>query len=83
MKIYVIVTDEVYDFENFDHKPIAFTKRELAEKEMDAIREGVKEEFENDFDTFVDGKDGFEMYNDGCYSEGHYSATIYEIDLIG
>ena len=81
MKIYVIITDEVYEFENFEHAPIAFYKREDADAELNSIKEQVKEEFKNEFETFDETKNGFEMYADGYYSQGHYTAYIYEVEV--
>ena len=81
MKVYVLTINEVYDYEEFNHNPRVFMKREDAIAELNDIKEEAKEEFAEDFDQFDDGENGFEMYADGRYSEGHYSVYVHEVEV--
>lgn len=85
MKIWVITIDEVYDYENFKHTPIAFSKEAEARKELDTFRKGIKtdykSELEEDHWLYEDGEDYCEVYEDGCYAQNHYSVRLNEVEL--
>ena len=53
MKIYVLTISEVFDFEDFSHKPKAFYKFEDAVAEMNSISNGFEKE--TDIESEIDG----------------------------
>ena len=78
-KMYIIVCDEVYDYENFPHKPLVY----FSEKEVKAALEELKSLIKKEYPSwmFDDGETSISCYLDGEYSCNHYDATIYEYDL--
>ena len=73
--------DEVYDFENFLHTPRVYTDYDKAKADFEDIKEDAKREFADDFNEIEEGKDYFEMYAEGYYSEGHYTIRIDEVEV--
>ena len=84
MKIWVITIDEVYDYENFPHDPIAFSNEKDAKEQLDTFRQGLKKDYESELESnwlYEDGERYCEVYEDGCYGTNHYSVRLSEIEL--
>ena len=85
MKIWVITYDEVCDFENFPQRPIAFKDESEARKMMERIKEDILSDYadnlQDDDWVFDESADCLEVYEDGRYSENHFSAVLNEIEV--
>ena len=79
-KVYVIVIDDVVEFENNPHAPKLFREEKSAYAEMDRLRRKV-DNFPNHWQIVVDEKDCFECYPIGEYSENHYCLTLYCVEI--
>ena len=87
MKLYIIVIDEVYDYQQYRHAPVIRLTKDEASKELVRLRNEVLRNYENDLgegmrDSYTKGE-SFEVYLDGEYSVTHYNATIHEVEVDG
>ncbi len=83
-KIFVVTISEVSDMCDYPHPPYACDTIEKAKNKIKELYETAlseyKEEFDDEFDD--DSSDTcVELYASGRYSEDHYSATIYEVEV--
>ena len=84
MKLYIITIDDVFDFENFHTQPIVKTSIKEARKELGRLFRSAKETLEDHLgdDMAIErNENGFDIYNDGSWSETHYAATIDCIEV--
>lgn len=81
MKIYVITIHEVYEFENYPHRPIAFVKEEDARKEFDRIIKNAKEMAETEDYDFDLGESCASFYRDGEWPEYHFDVNLEEVKV--
>lgn len=81
MKVYVIVIDEVFEFETFDHRPEVFSVFDDAKKRFDDIVEQAKIEFLECGWEENEGAGFFETWPDGYWGTSHYSVNVYTVDL--
>lgn len=80
-KIYIITISEVFDFEDFGHKPEAYRNREEAQKRYEDIVEEAKREFaENDWEE-AQGASYYETFPNGYWGTSHYAVYLSEVDL--
>lgn len=86
MKAYVIVVDDVYDFERSASVPsVKFTKKE-AQKEMRYLANEVKPYFVKRYAeglVYSSGDMSIEMYPEGYFGQTHYVVSIHQIDIPG
>ena len=87
MRVFVLTINEVYDYEEFTHKPRVFATLKNARK--------AKDEFVNNFKRTVDLTDTidgdewveditdntYDAYIDGRYAENHYRVTIQSVEV--
>jgi hypothetical protein len=84
MKLYIITIEDVYDGDSTHHQPIIKKSIEEARQTMQDLYNENKSYYDGDgfvIDDFVPGSDCFEMYEDGYYSQNHYSAVIDEVEI--
>ena len=81
MKVYIIIINEVYDFEEMNHEPRVFATKESAFDAMRDIISNAKEEYGDDFNTIEETETSIEMYDDGTYAQSHYVAYIKECEV--
>ncbi len=84
MKIFIITISEVYDFETFFNKPIAYMSEKEAQKELKRLYDSAKQEYNDKFDTedIIEGT-SFSLYPDGYHATSHYDAQINEVEVNG
>lgn len=81
--VYVLTINEVSEFEQFDHEPVVYEKREkaralLAKARGDAIEDYIDEE-EPAYVINNDTPDYFSLYNEQeGWSHTHYEVSITE-----
>ena len=87
-KVFVVVINEVSEFEQFDHDPEVYEEREkarelLAKARQDAINEYLDEEDEDSFCTIdKDTPDYFALYDsEQGWSHTHYEVSITECEI--
>ncbi len=90
-KVYVVTINEVSDFEQFDHTPVVFSKREDAEKYLAQAKKEAIEDYEPDdkgeseeecgMCISADQPDYFALYEGNSWSETHYEVTIDECEI--
>lgn len=82
MEIFVVVINEVYDMETFDDNVKVFHEETEATKYLNDQKESAlhdyREKFEEEDIGFTENDYGFEVYEDGCYSEFHVTGQIYK-----
>ena len=84
-KVFVVVIDEVYDYEQGYHKPIVFADREKASKYLKNTYEQVLKEFEDtayDMHEFAEDGSNGEIWVDGSYTTDHWCITLYETEIV-
>ena len=85
MKIYIVIVEDVYDFQITDNKPMAFETYESAKRCFDEAVDAFKtvNPIDNDDDSFKEESwnNHYEYYEDGRFIENHFSVTIHEIEL--
>lgn len=80
--IYVVTIEEVYDFQEFTHKPRAFSKKEDALKFLKSTYEDVKEDYDDSYEKeYEDGDKGACIYKDGYWSSDRWIITMSECEL--
>ena len=82
--IWIITIDEVCDYEEFGQRPQAFEKEEDARAMLERFKKDIKSDYAdelNDGWAYDEGRNFVEVYNDGWYSQDHYSVHLYEIEL--
>lgn len=84
MKVYIITIHEIFDFEHFQHDPMAFYNFEDAKTELKNIADVVLAENEkygyNDWE--VEQTDtSFSTYPEGYWGTSHYDAKISEVEI--
>ena len=84
MKLYIITISDVYDFESFFIKPLAFLSEKEAQKELKRLYKSAKETYKDEYDSedIVKGK-SFSLYPDGSHGTSHYDAAISEVEVEG
>ena len=85
MKAFVIIINEVVDFDKFVHEPIVCATKDVAQREYNRIIAEVKEAYASEIDDgweVNESDDCFETYPEGGYSGNHYSAAIYEVEVV-
>ena len=80
-KVYVIVVDDVVEYESNYHAPKVFKDEKSAYDEVERLKR-VADEFPNHWQIILDEKDCFESYPMGDYSANHYCVTMYKVDLL-
>lgn len=80
-KIYVITIHEVYEFENFTHKPMAFSKEEDARKEFDRLVKDAREMAGAEDYEFDLGENSASFYRVGEWPEYHYDVILEEVEV--
>lgn len=84
MKVYVIIMDEVYGFENYVHTPEAYLNKETALKALDDWKDDLKADYADELEdgwVYEDGEMYCEVYEDGNYSENHYTIYLKEVEV--
>lgn len=89
MKVYVLTINEVSEFEQFDHDPEAFAKKEdarkmLAKARADAIGDYLEEDDDEDCSCAIDKDtdDYFALYSQTeGWSHTHYEASVTECEV--
>lgn len=77
--MYIIVVDDVYDYDKTPHKPLVFFSYDDALKSLTHLKDTIQRETPNwEMET---GTDSFSCYLDGEYSCNHYDAVIYEYEF--
>lgn len=86
MKVFVVVTESVWDVTNNELKVDVFKTKEDALKKVTFIKEDEVETYRDNFDEeeieveeYKDG--GFEVYQDGYWSENHTICKIFEREM--
>lgn len=86
MKAYVIVVDDISDFERSASVPsVKLTKKE-AQKEMRYLANEVKPYFVRQYGdglVYASGDMSIEMYPEGYFGQTHYVVSIHQIDIPG
>lgn len=77
-KCYVIVIDEVYDYETQFHKPEVYTTKEKASHRLSFLYHQFNDELDNDWKRSV-SDDCASFYLDGEYSCNHLDITLHEV----
>jgi hypothetical protein len=86
MKVYVLIVDDVYEYERFKHDARVFADAETAlaalDKEYKDVSEMLKDNG-NDWvsDVYKKGFASFSMYPDGYWGTSHYDAWIDEVEV--
>ena len=83
-KIYLITIDEVYDYEVFDHEPLAYKNPEDAFKKFEEVKEEIRSNYEREIEggwEIEDSKTHLELYNEGYYASFHIVASLQEIEV--
>ena len=80
-KMYVIHIDEAYKGDQYSYVQGVYATRKLAEKVFKDHIEDIKKT--TNYDTVNEEKDKFEAYDEGWYSENHYTITLEAFDLKG
>ncbi len=82
MKIYVITVSDVYECEEFEHKPIVRLKKSEAVKEFNQLVRSAKEVYKGIYDKIEKTRNSsFSIYQDGSHVTNHFDAVLHEIDL--
>lgn len=84
MKLYVITIEEVFGGDSTHHQPIIKKSIEEANQAMQKLYNENKLYYEGDtfvIDEFIPGSDCFEMYENGYYSQNHFSAILDVIEI--
>ena len=79
-KVFVIVIDDVVEFENNPHAPKVFRSEKSAYVEMNRLRRRV-DEVPDHWQIVVDDPDCFECYPSGDYDANHYCLTMYKVEV--
>jgi hypothetical protein len=80
MKLYVIVMDEISDFEKYPQKPEVYYKKEDAERRVNELYDEVKPMLSN-YNIEERTSTSFSLYTDGSYPENHFDVTLYEVEM--
>lgn len=80
MKLYVIVIDNIDDFEKYSHEPEVYYKREDAEQRLNDLYDEVKPMLPK-YDKEERTSTSFSLYTDETYPENHFDATLYEVEM--
>lgn len=83
-KIYLVATEEVYDYEDFTPTFKAFSNKDDAEKCFNDTIENLKREYKEweDGDWNIDKREGFWcMYPDGDYTSTHVTVRLEEVEV--
>lgn len=81
MKVFVLLTEVVYDYET-DRRVKVFSTLEKAKKEFDEfVKKEKKNAEDEDWTIELDGMD-FEAYPEGTYVEDHVLACIEEQEVL-
>ncbi len=84
MKLYIITISDVYDFETFFVKPLAFLSKKKAQKELKRLYKSAKETYKDQFNTEdVTKGERFSLFPDGFHGTSHYDAAISEVEVEG
>ena len=88
MKVYVVTINEVSGFEQFDHDPYVFAKKEDARALLSEARDEAIEEYMEDGDEDCpcaidkDTEDYFALYDqDNGWSHTHYEVSVCECEI--
>ncbi len=84
MKIYIVIVEDVYDFQITNNKPMAFETYESAKRYFDNTVDAFKTVNPiDDDDRFKEESwnNHYEYYEDGRFIENHFCVTIHEIEL--
>lgn len=79
-KIFVITYNDVDDYNEYPHTPVAFTNEEDAIKALDEIFADADNQLDADWIREKSEK-CFSIYLNGEYSCFHYCAEIHEVNL--
>ena len=86
MKVFVVITESVWDVTNNELKVDVFKTKEDALKKVAFIKEDEVETYRDNFDEeeieveeYKDG--GFEVYQDGYWCENHTICKIFEMEM--
>lgn len=87
MKVYVLIVDDVYEYERFKHNSRVFTDANKAlaalDKEYEDANKMLKDYGNDDWvgDDYKKGSGSFSMYPDGYWGTSHYDAWIDEVEV--
>lgn len=81
MKLYIITIEDVYDGSSEHTTPIVKTSLEEARQRLTELYNHAFQLYEDQFDIFDKSDNCFEMYEEGYYSQNHYSAVIDEVEI--
>lgn len=79
-KVYVIVINDVYDSTNYPHAPEVYADIEKAKARLKELHDNVEN---MDGDEYIHEVSDTEIsiYEEGYYSENHYTAYISEAEV--
>ena len=83
-KVFIIIIDEVYDYEVFNHEPLAYKDKTDAEKKFEEVKDEIKSNYAREIEEgweVEDSKTCLEIYDEGYYASFHCAATLQEIPL--
>lgn len=79
--VYVVVIDEVYEYESVRLATEVFRKYEDAKAEFDSCVEDARAEYlEEEWEEGA-GTDFFELYPEGLYAQSHYAVYLRKIEV--
>ena len=82
MKLYIIVINEVFDYQKLQHDPVVCLSKEEADKKLEELFDTAKKHYIGRFDQADRETSGsFSLYPDGCWGTSHYDATLHEVAL--
>ena len=83
-KVWIITIDEVYDFDNYEHAPIAYRNEKDAREALQVFKDGMKEDYAEDIEdgyvTYDEDEFWAEVYGDE-YAREHYTVRLSCVDL--
>lgn len=85
-KVFVLISDELYEFEKFYHAPRVFKSKEQARAAFDELYNKVlNENVEFEHDDWITDYNGdsmsFSSYPDGWWGTSHYDAYVAEVEV--
>ena len=81
MKVFVITIDDVYDCATNSHAPEVYADGEKAKSRLKDLYDIVKDDMDGDEYIHEVSESEISIYEDGRYSENHYTAHISEVEV--
>ena len=81
MELYIITIEDVYEGASEHKTPIVKTSLEDAQQKLTELYNDAVQLYGEQFDTFDKSDNCFEMYEEGYYSQNHYSAVIDKVEI--